>query len=51
MRTSVRTTPELSGCNSILLFNTFCGSRTVCVAGTKADISDLGNCDVSIECG
>jgi len=41
MRTSVRTTPELSGCNSIRFFNTFCGSRTVCEAGTNADIARL----------
>jgi len=41
MRTSVRTTPELSGCNYILVFNTFRGSRTVCEAGTNADIARL----------
>jgi len=41
MRTSVRTTPELSGCNYFQFFNTFCGSRTVCEAGTNADIARL----------
>jgi len=41
MRTSARTTSELSGCNYILVFNTFRGSRTVCEAGTNADIARL----------
>jgi len=41
MRTSVRTAPELSGCNYILFFNTFRGSRTVGEAGTNADIARL----------
>ena len=41
VRTSVRTAPELSGCNYILLFNTICGSRTVCEAGTNDDIARL----------
>jgi len=41
MRTRVRTTPELSGCTVILVFNTFRGSRTVCEAGTNADIARL----------
>jgi len=41
MRTSVRTTSELSGCNYVLVFNIFRGSRTVCEAGTNADIARL----------
>jgi len=41
MRPSVRTTPELSRCNYISVFNTFRGSRTVCEAGTNADIARL----------
>jgi len=41
MRTSVRTALELSGCNYISVFNTFCESRTVCEAGTNADIARL----------
>ena len=41
MRTSVRTALELSGCNYIPCFNTFCESRTVCEAGTNADIARL----------
>jgi len=41
VRTRVRTTPDLSGCNYILVFKAFCGFWHVCEGRSHADMARL----------